>query len=542
MNRSRALYHMVRADFLERVRRYSFLLTMGFSVYLGYAVYSGQVTLQLDKYRGVNNSAWLGSVVAMVGSVWLSLVGFYIVKNAIQRDRQTRVGQILATTPISRSFYTVGKALSNFAVLASMVLVLGIAAIVIQLSLAGAAHFDAFALLVPLLVFGLASVAVTAALAVLFESLPILRGGVGNILYFFLWTALLTFGAVALGNAEPHPAANPFTDYTGLISVLSQMQAQLHALDPHYSGGASFTLGGLHEATKSFVWNGIHWTPALLLSRAAMAAIAILLALFAALFFDRFDPARAGWLPEWKLKPARKLNSGATALAQNGLDLPQPRASAAHLTPLSIAGANAASRTRFLALVVAEFKLALRGHGWWWYLVTAGLFIACLTSPLEAARSGVILAAWLWPTLVWSQMGTREAQFSTGALIFSAPRAVPRQLLAIYAAGVLLALLTGGGLGLHLLFARDFAGLAAWSAGALFIPALALALGVATGSRKFFEALYTGWWYIGPLHHIRKLDFMGTTAESSTTMAYAVAAVLLVLAAYIWRKVRLAYA
>ena len=43
MNAPRVLYHMVRADFLERVRRYSFLLTLAFSLYLGYAVYAGQV-------------------------------------------------------------------------------------------------------------------------------------------------------------------------------------------------------------------------------------------------------------------------------------------------------------------------------------------------------------------------------------------------------------------------------------------------------------------------------------------------------------------
>jgi hypothetical protein len=139
-------------------------------------------------------------------------------------------------------------------------------------------------------------------------------------------------------------------------------------------------------------------------------------------------------------------------------------------------------------------------------------------------------------------LGTREAQFSTGPLIFSAPHAVPRQLLATYAAGVLVAAITGGGLGLHLLYERDFAGLIAWATGALFIPALALVLGVASGSRKFFEALYTAWWYVGPLHHIRGLDFMGTTAASSTPAPYLAAAVLLMLLAYSWRRVRLAYA
>jgi len=124
MNRSRALFHMVRADFLERTRRYSFLLTLGFSVYLGYGVYAGIITLQFAQYRGVANSAWHGLVIGLVASVWLSLVGFYIVKNTIQRDRETRVGQILATTPISKSFYTLAKTLRNFAVLAAMDLLL----------------------------------------------------------------------------------------------------------------------------------------------------------------------------------------------------------------------------------------------------------------------------------------------------------------------------------------------------------------------------------------------------------------------------------
>src|ERR1019366_3570535 len=198
MSHARVLYHMVRADFLERVRRYSFLLTLAFSLYLGYAVYAGQISLRVNEYRGIENSAWLGTVIGMVASMFLTLVGFYIVKNSIQRDRQTRVGQILATTPISKSFYTVGKALSNFAVLAAMVLVLALAAVVIQLVRHEDLHVDLLALLAPVLILGLTAVAVTAALAVLFESLPLLRGGIGNVLFFFLWAAMISVGVSTL--------------------------------------------------------------------------------------------------------------------------------------------------------------------------------------------------------------------------------------------------------------------------------------------------------------------------------------------------------
>jgi hypothetical protein len=538
MNRSRILYHMVRADFLERVRRYSFLLTMGFAIYLGYAVYARQVTLRLDDYRGVDNSAWLGTVIGLIATVWVSLIGFYIVKNSIQRDRQTRVGQILAATPMNKSFYTLGKTLSNFAVLAVMVLILALAAVFIQILRGEDTQIALGALLSPILLLGLPAVAVVAALAVLFESLPVLRGGVGNVFYFFFWTGLISISVTLVTGTQQPTGLHALQDFTGIAVVMGQMQTQLRQLDPQVSNAASFGFGNFHATTKTFLWTGIHWTPALLFGRALWLAVAGALALLAAVFFDRFDPARNGLRLGRKQKEA-----GNTDVLDARFSVVVPALpSVSHLTPLLRDASNRQTRTRFFSLIVAEFRLLFRGHGWWWYAAAAGLLLGCLLSPIDAARSGVLVAAWIWPVLFWSQMGTREESFSTGSLIFSAPRAVPRQLLAMYAAGALLAALTGGGLALRLLFAGNLSALAAWGAGVLFIPAMALALGVTTGSRKPFEALYTAWWYVGPLHHIRQLDFMGTTAESSTPVGYFAAAVLLVLAAYAWRSVRRAYA
>lgn len=532
MSRSRVLYHMVRADFLERVRRYSFLLTLGFAVYLGYAVYAGQIRLQLDIYRGVSNSAWLGSVIGLVTAVFLTLIGFYVVKNAIQRDRQTRVGQILATTPMSKTFYTLSKALSNFAVLAAMVLILAVAALMIQLSHAEDRQIHFFVLLAPVLIFGLCALAVTAALAVFFESVPGLRGGVGNVLYFFLWIGLVSMSAATLVQGGPITSGRYFADYSGIATVMGQMQAQVHQLDPHYRGGSSFSVGGLHPTSKTFLWTGLRWNSAIILSRCFWLAIAAGVAVLAGLPFDRFDP---GHERSWARKPE---TAGKPEVNDPlGIQTPETRLLVSHLTPLARTG----SRMRFFSLVVAELRLMVQGQGWWWYVGAAGLFVACLASPLNAARSGVIVAAWLWPILLWSKMGTQEAQFSTQSLIFSAPRVFPRQLLAIWTAGVLLAALTGGGLGLHLLLARDFQGLEAWTAGALFISAMALALGVCTESRKPFEALYTAWWYIGPLHHTPKLDFMGTTPESSTPVLYVAGCAFLVLTACSWRRIRRSY-
>ena len=143
MNSGRVLYHMVRADFLERVRRYSFLVTLAGALYLAYAVATEKISIVVgDGYRGVYNSAWIGVLMSVTCSTFLSLAAFYIVKNAVQRDSDTRVGQILAATPMRKDFYTLAKTLSNFSVLACMVGILMLSAVAMQLIRSGFGSFS----------------------------------------------------------------------------------------------------------------------------------------------------------------------------------------------------------------------------------------------------------------------------------------------------------------------------------------------------------------------------------------------------------------
>jgi ABC-type transport system involved in multi-copper enzyme maturation permease subunit len=187
-----AIWGLARADFLERTRRYSFLVTLLFAVFLGFETATGKILIQLGEHRGVYTSGWIGTLMAMVISCFVSLIGFYIVKNSVERDRATGVGAILAATPLSKPAYAIGKWLSNFAVLAAIVGILAIAALLMQFIAAEDSDVNLWALLSPFLLLALPAMAVTAALALCFEMLPGLRGGAGSIIWFFLWTTLLS--------------------------------------------------------------------------------------------------------------------------------------------------------------------------------------------------------------------------------------------------------------------------------------------------------------------------------------------------------------
>ena len=519
-SRSHVLLHLARADFLERVRRYSFLITLLFAMYFGYLAATGKVMLRVGDMRGVYNSAWIGALMSLVATTFLSLAGFYVVKNTIERDRATRVGEILASTPISKVLYLTGKWLSNFMVLGVMVAILGISGIAMQLWQGEDPHVNLWKLLAPFLLLALPAMALVAGVAVVFETISWLRGGFGNVAYFFLWT----MGLAAPASAGAAGDTSPY-DWAGLSLVWSSMRAESHAANNSFS--FSLDVGSFNFVHSTFLWNGIAWTAGMILSRIAWIGFALALVAFSALLFDRFDPARGRLLENRRVASPEVL-----AEAEYRGAAPAPVVT---LTPLGPAPAH----FRFGAMLAAELRLMLKGQKWWWYAGAVVLVALSAALPGAQARGVALSVAWIWPVLMWSTMGVRESRDRTSQLLFSAPHPIARQLPAVWCAGVVLALITGSGFAMRLVLGGNWRGLLAWLIGAAFIPTFALALGVWSGTSKPFEILYTLLWYVGPMHATVPLDFAGSapaTAFTRDPLVYLALAAGMALAALAGRK------
>jgi hypothetical protein len=485
-------------------------------MWLGYCAFSGGIVLKLGDYRGIFNSAWVGGMMTIVTTTFLSLVGFYVVRNAVERDRQTRVGKVLASTPMTRVSYACAKTCSNFAVLASMVVVLVVAAVAMQLT-RGDTALETAKLLAPFLLVALPSMTVVAALAVLWEVTPFLRSGAGNVLYFFVWSALLTVSV-----------KSGIGDFAGLSIFMHSAGDTLKLVYPAYRDSFTLTLGSNAPARQTFVWNGVHWTMAIIAARIAWVLVAGGITLLAAAVFDRFDANRTG-RRKGETTESGQEDAPIAVLSQ----FPQVRP-----RPLSYRGA----RFNFLRLVIAEFGLLLKGQRWWWYAVAAALAITSAVVPNPQVRAGLVAAALIWPVLLWSQLGAREASFNTSAMVFSCPHPLAAQFPATWLSGAILSVLIGAAFALRVLVGGDVRGFAACVAGMLFIPSLALALGAWTGHSKAFEAFYTVWWYAGPANHLPGLDFFGTTPGSCSPILYVGLTAALLTIAVVGRRVRLAYA
>ncbi|MFZ1399931.1 MAG: ABC transporter permease subunit [Candidatus Promineifilaceae bacterium] len=507
MNQARIIYHIARADFLERIRRYSFLVMLGAVVFLGYQVAIGNVSVQLGDYRGEINSAWVGSMMALIASFFLGWFGFFLIKGSIARDRETGVGQIMAATPLTRPVYLLGKWVSNFAVLIFMVFVLAILAIVIQLFAGESSQFGIVALLAPFIFVALPMLALTAAFAVLFECIGFLQGGFGNIVYFFLFGLILSF-AISFGKT------NPLLDPLGFHYLKESMGEAAKAAFPNYDG--SFVLGATDTPILgTFPWSGVVWTYNIVLSRFTFIGLGILIALASAFLFDRFDASRR---KPRQTKAAASLPAPEVFTATRTL-------TAVHLTPLN----TTQNRFVFARILFLELKLLLKGMPWWWFAGAGGLFIASLANTPENVRAFVLPITWLWPILIWSSLGNREMRHNVGQMVFSSASPLMRQLPATWFAGFTITALTGGGAAINFLSVADSSSLLVWFSAALFIPTFALALGVWSHSQKLFEVLYVSMWYLA-LNEVHAVDYLGANSNGNIGFFIPLSLALMVIA------------
>ncbi|MGA5818570.1 hypothetical protein ACPC54_12025 [Kitasatospora sp. NPDC094028] len=522
----RLLVGLAVGDFRDRVRRPAYAVTLLAAVGLGYLAVpdagSRWVIMDVGGYRGVYNSPYVGVVTALAGALWLTFGGFYVVRSGIARDETAGVGQILAATRIRSSAYLLSKFLSNLLVLASMLGVLAVTALLMQLARGEDRSVDPVALVEPFLVLALPLMAVTAAVAILFETVPLLRAGLGNVLWFGL-ALVLSIG----GQSAAAPLGG-----LGVGEVSRSMAAALGAQHLQAGdGGFSLGLTEVAEPLGSFAWSGFTPSVGFLLGRAVLVLLAVAVAVLPALWFGRFDPARATAasvsasvpvpvpVPVSASVPASDSARGpespapapapASAPAPAGAGWAEPGGA-----PVALPRTEARQAGAFGRLLAGEVRILVQGVSRWWWLVAAGLVVAGFALPLGTVTGLLLPVAWLWPVLIWSRLGSQQVENGLEVLLGAYPSA-RRRLLAEWASGVVLTAVVGLAPLARMLASGDGAGTACWFGGAVFIPSLAMVLGVLSRTHRVFQAVYLPIWYV-LVNNVAALDFMGAVRRDGS--------------------------
>jgi len=464
---------------------------------------SGRVVMQMGGQRVLYNSAAIGLATAMLGMFFIGLAGYFVVSNAIRRDVITRCGFVLASTPLRSMEYLAGKFVGNVVFLCTFLggfMVVSMAMQVLRgdVPLEPLVFLEQYLLLTPpILVF-------VAVLALVFETVPVLSGRLGDAAYFFAWVTLGMLVSVATSQGADWMR---YLDVTGLSFVSGQMK---HGAEASIHIG----LNKFDPAKGVAVFHGLR-VGVHVFERLAATLAPLPLLLIALWSFHRFDPIR--------VKQGGASSGGGLMARLNRWSRPAARPFAFLLRPgRSLSTAVLADVWLTFAarpvLAAAAFGIAIYG--------------------IVASPRDVFPYALLGAGLASADIATREQRNRTTALVYAASDLRERQVSwkALTTFAVMLSFVA---IPIARMAAAGHSILPALTA-TFFVAAASVLLGTLSGSPKTFLFLFLSLWYlaVSDKGETRVLDFAGfhRPPTAAIELTYLLAAFVLLGAASLWHR------
>lgn len=487
---------IIKGDYRQRTRSYAFLVTLAISLYLAYtfvpAPGAAYTTVKIGKYVGEYNTAWIGYVTAMMTSIFLALLGFYLVNNTIKNDKDTEVGMIIATTQVSNFKYLFAKVLSNFLVLLTIAGLVSIMGIILVFVRSNGAPFNIVQFVLPYMLTTLPCIFFISSLAVLAEVFlgkwPMLQY-IGFFGLFGIITANVLQGAGTTAKIMIDPFGVKMI-MTGMENLVRQ-QYDANAI----VGSVGFNFSSKQEV-KTFLFEGVSWPVLYILSRLLWICISISAIVISSKFFHRFDVSK-------KIKGRKKKiiiteNIGARHVMQEIKLSALPSIQ----TDYSI-----------LPFIKTELLMLFRKGPKWFWLVNIGGMIVMIFVPIKIAHQFILPVLWFLQVGRWSDLGTKEKTNRIHYFTYAAYQPLKRLLTSQIIAGIVIAVALALPLMIRYIIAGDVMPVLLIFTGAAFIVSLAVCVGVLSGGKKLFEILFFAITYLN-LNLFPITDYFGALSSN----------------------------
>lgn len=468
------------------------------------------VGMTLGSYRGLYNSVWVGALLSAEYILFISFVGFHIMK-----ERSSGVQELIGAAQISKAKYIFSKAISKFLMLFIIMLILIGNGIILQLLKGEDANINILHILFPFMAVALPSTILISGISVLFDVIPILSGGFGSFIYFFM--IVFIEGMSLSGGA----------DILGFGIILDPMIEQLKKFDSNYSG--AFTIFGNDAYSRVFCFQELDWPLGPLLSRLLLIAASICIIIIAAKLFEFVHEYSIEEIEE-NLLDSDKLKNNMTKAQKDNFVLSR--------IP------SGSRRYNLKDLLYAELGLVVRNTNVFVLFMYASIIGLYLILPLDSVKGLIISLLWILPLSALSEINTRKIYDSTKEMLQSTVYFNRMEILTHYLCGVIVIFLPNMPLICKGLLLKQRIDITMIIAGSIFIPALALFLGAWSKNANIFQVAYLFIWYIGIGGNVYYLNFTGlcnaeTAADMRIFVVYLALSFVLLAGTYAKRLIKL---
>lgn len=452
------IYHVFKADFLERTRRFSFMTLCAAVMFLTFFsvpdVKAPFVSVCIEPYifRQGSNATWIPITIALCGGILFPIVGLGFVKGNISMDRSSGFLYACQSMNMKNSNYIVGKFLSNLLVLTIMWSV-AIVSAAVMLVLRFSGHMPGFYEYASPFMGIYPGIIFAAAFAVLLESLPIqdrFKNAAGITALFIMF--LISYSA--------GDGSNPFIRIMDYSNYRWNMDSINNAVNPVIGHDVWETgilvPGGMFsesDGTKEVFFHGLLWDSRYFADKLFLTVICLILVVIAVMALER---------AEWERKNKEEQGRGQMGFAYS----------------------------HYLGRFMFELKMLFRGFPKAVFILIAGLWGYSFFAPLRYVQGYVWVITLIFAMPVFAQAGCREHEHNMAEYLMTIRFSLVRQALYSYLWGVMVMLALSIPVILKLLCLHEYFGAFCYMVFSMFVPAAASFLGEYSKTGRAFETLF----------------------------------------------------
>jgi hypothetical protein len=456
----RAMWGIAKADFLQRVRQFSFVAFCALLIFFTFWFVPRPegftaITIDPDVFLQGSDPSWMPMSSGMCGGMMLCVFGFAYLFGAVRRDRANGVLSLLRTSPTTRVAYLFGKLISNTMLLLCLLGVIMVSAFVTMEICFPGRFLSAWDFFSPFLalVFGLPFVS---SFALLMECIPFFGRKSGLCIVLFLCVSIVIVMLPSMGIQSRLVSV---LDFTGYFWMRDSISAAAYSAAGHPITQITI-LSGFNSGKsglKALAFHGLIPSLSYSLDKLLLLAVSVMLTALASCLLPKTE--KESLLP--KLSPV------------------SPKEEKVSRAPVY----------RFGLFQSELRKMLFAQQPLFWWIGAASLWIACVFSPLDAVRSTLLTLEFAWLMPVLSHMGCMEHQSGMTAVLRTIPGAMIRQASASWHAGAAITFIAVASPLVRFFFSADWAGLLSTLIATLLLPSMALFLGEWSASNRPFEVM-----------------------------------------------------
>lgn len=453
------IYQVLKADFLERTRRFSFLAICAITMFLTFLSVPNikapfvSICLEPNIFRQGSNSSWLSITIALCGGILFPMIGLSFVKNNISMDRNTGLLSIMQSMNMSKASYVLGKYLSNLFLLTIMwILTIIGAAIMLPIqfpnqSLSFYDFISPFIGIYPGIVFA-------SALAIFLESISFISGKISNAVGITILFVMFLINYSTSDYNYPLLRIFDFSNYRWNMESINNSVIPIIGHEVQETG--ILVPGGMFadsNGVKELFFHGMTWSNQYFADKILLILFCLVLVVLAIIFLDQTERKRKVTYNKSQKK---------------------------------IVSARAYYTNSFLT----EFKMLYSGLPKLWYILIAGLWIFSIFAPLKYVQGYLWIVMLIFSVVIFSQMGCREYEHNLAEYFITIKYSLVKSLVYSCIGGIITSLVLSVPVIIRCLTTQNYACSLGYIAFSLFIPALACFLGEYTKSKRTFETIY----------------------------------------------------